>query len=294
MVLPTIYNKISDPSDGMAIIGVGGSGSPTAKSPPLYGYIDEKGSVVIPPIFTKADPFSEGLALVSDHGYHFIDKTGKMAFTPPTSLVFPFSDGLAAAYVAETGWGFIDRTGKFVVEPKYEDVFFYFKDGRGWAGIPNNKDRVFSKGWVFIDNQGHELTPPDYAKPPFHLTDEVGTGASNSFGVSQREELETAGLFRSWGRAGIIPHIGLLTREGKVVCPPKYTRLENFVGNLAAVEMYDGTTWTRGLINLQGQEVLPLGAYDKITVLPNGTAQVIKGGKKALVNERGEFTTIFR
>lgn len=271
-VLAPHCSQISDPSDGMAVIGVWGPGRPTPSTPPRYGYISDKGSIVIPPTFLRADPFSEGVAFVADkEGYRFIDKSGQKKFTPAASLVRPFSDGLAAAYTQQTGWGFIDRTGKFVVPPKYEDVFLYFKDGRGWAGVPNDERRVYSKGWVFIDDHGNELTPPIYLKPPFELTPEVGTGVSNSFGVPQRDKLETGGLFRTWSKdpeSSIVPEVGLIARDGKVIVPGRYTHIEDFVGNRAAVDKFDGkSTWTRGLIDLQGEEVLLLGNYDQVIPL---------------------------
>jgi hypothetical protein len=296
-VLEPRYFQISDPSDGMAVIGFCGPGTPTPTTPPHYGYIDDKGSVVIPPTFLRADPFSEDVAFVSDKdGYRFIDKSGLKAFTPAASLVFPFSDGLAAAYTQETGWGFIDKTGKFVVPSKYEDVFFFFKDGRSWAGVPNDNRRIFSKGWVFIDDHGNELTPSIYLKPPSGIDPEMADGKNYPFGNLQPDELETAGLFRTWSKTdSIVPLVGLITRDGKVVVPGKYTHIEDFVGGRAAVDKFDGkSTWTRGLIDLQGNEVLPMGNYDQIVPLADGTARVFKAGKSSVIDQSGKFESDFQ
>ena len=298
MVLQPHFTQISELSNDMAVIGVCVPGPATPTNPLLYGYVDDKGTVVIPPTFLRAEAFSEGVAFVSDKsGFRFIDKTGSTAFTPAASLVFPYSDGLAAAYTQETGWGFIDKTGKFVVAPKYEDVFFFFKDGRGWAGVPSDSRRVSSKGWVFIDDHGNELTRAIYLKPPSGISPEMARGDNYPFGNLRPEELETGGLFRTWCQPNvdsIVPAVGLINRDGKVVVPGKYTHIENFVGNRAVVDKFDGkSTWTRGLIDLQGNEIVPLGNYDQVVPMADGSAKVIKAGKSVIVDQSGKFESDF-
>lgn len=282
---PTCY-QISDYSDGMAILGL-----PDPKTPKqfIYGYIDGNGAVAIQPQFGGADPFSEGLARVCKDGtWQFIDKTGKRIFIPATTLARPFSEGLSAAYTSKDGWGFIDRTGKFVIQPKYEDVYSYFDKGRTWAGVPSDSRRVASKGWVLLDTEGHELTPPIYWRPPAPMPQAGESGMGNWFAI-QNEELETGGLYRAWGKDGV----GLLASDGKVVVPPTYKSIGDFAGGHAAVSRFDGTHWTRGLIDIQGKEVLPLGPYDQIVPLQDGTANVSKGGKTTTVDGTGRFTSDF-
>lgn len=73
-----------------------------------YGFIDLTGSFVIPPIFTAARNFSEGMAAVSTGGRSFIESyTGE--------------DGGTVQYISsEKGkWGYIDRTGEFKIPPQF-------------------------------------------------------------------------------------------------------------------------------------------------------------------------------
>src|SRR5579862_394911 len=48
-----------------------------------WGYIDEKGKIVIEPTFESAANFTEGLAAVKANGkYGYIDRTGKFVIQP--------------------------------------------------------------------------------------------------------------------------------------------------------------------------------------------------------------------
>ena len=99
----------------------------------LYGYIDNKGNTVIPPIFHEAGPFSEGLASVTtaDGQKRYIDKSGLFVIKLTSGRGGVFNDGLATLAVeidGRTKMGYIDRTGKTIIEPKF-DVAYDFFDG---------------------------------------------------------------------------------------------------------------------------------------------------------------------
>ena len=99
----------------------------------LYGYIDHKGDVVIPPIFREAGQFAEGLASVTKANYErgYIDKAGLFVIKLASGRGGPFNGGLATLAVeidGRTKMGYIDRTGKTIIEPKF-DAAFDFVDG---------------------------------------------------------------------------------------------------------------------------------------------------------------------
>jgi hypothetical protein len=87
-----------------------------------YGYINYSGEMVIQPVYSRALPFSEGLAAVCLQNdevldYGFIDRSGKMVIPPMfgySKLFKGFKDGLAMVQI-ET---YIDATGKIVWTPK--------------------------------------------------------------------------------------------------------------------------------------------------------------------------------
>ena len=100
------------------------------------GYIDNTGLFVIPPRFTKAHDFSEGMALVridpTESGkYGFIDHTGSVVTEFQFDKAHDFSEGLAAVLVGRRkvngirdpgSWGFIDRLGKFVIRDQFAEA----------------------------------------------------------------------------------------------------------------------------------------------------------------------------
>ncbi|MDP8982855.1 MAG: WG repeat-containing protein [Acidobacteriota bacterium] len=85
------------------------------------GFIDKTGKLKIPAEFYKAEPFSEGLAVIGhpDDGYIYIDTQGKQAIPRRFALASRFFHGLAhvkteggpAAWAGGT-FEYIDKTGK--------------------------------------------------------------------------------------------------------------------------------------------------------------------------------------
>lgn len=89
----------------------------------LWGYFDANGKIVIPPTFTEARSFKEGLALVTDQkqNIYFIDKTGKKAFEPQWDLtnlymsnITDFSEGYCLQLDVDGRSIYFDKTGKEV------------------------------------------------------------------------------------------------------------------------------------------------------------------------------------
>lgn len=86
----------------------------------VWGYKDDSGRTVIPPLFDSALEFSEGLAAVRLNGCnHFIDNKGGCAINcSGYDSVKSFSGGVAA--VRKNGlWGYIGRGGNVISEPRY-------------------------------------------------------------------------------------------------------------------------------------------------------------------------------
>ena len=63
------------------------------------GYIDDKGKIVIKPIFLNGEDFSEGLAAVRQNGFYgFINEEGVFIIPPQYDLATSFTNGLAVVY----------------------------------------------------------------------------------------------------------------------------------------------------------------------------------------------------
>ena len=120
------------------------------------GFMDMSGNYVINPRFDFAEPFSEGLALVSEHKHDlrcgFVDKLGNYVIRPQFDNANSFSDGLAAVDVGNWSYGFIDKTGTIVIEPQFEEIYKNFRHGFAEVGV--RKESKTLPEHVIIDKRG--------------------------------------------------------------------------------------------------------------------------------------------
>lgn len=97
-----------------------------------YGYIDEKGSVVIPAAFTSAFPFHQGCAIVN------------------------------TAEDYQSRFGVIDRQGEWVIRPEYDDIRD-LNEGRFALGRAVNPQQPFiGSVYAIADDHGRRLTEFSY------------------------------------------------------------------------------------------------------------------------------------
>lgn len=137
--------------------GLGLYFSPSEKS---YGYLDKNGNIVIAPQFSHAKPFSEGFAVVEQHGgLGVIDTTGNFVKLPDRNIgnIEQFSDNRAIFKLKDNPYaGVIDNAGNEIVSPN-----------RSYTSISRFKQgyAVFTyKGLQgVIDNSGKEIIPPLYS-----------------------------------------------------------------------------------------------------------------------------------
>lgn len=119
-----------------------------------YGLIDKKGNKIIPCEYGGLLPaFSEGLTVLNKDGkYGYLDHSGKTIVEFEYEVARPFHDGLAV--VRKNGkWGVIDKKAKVVLEPKYDYIFEY---SEGLAMVKEG-DKL-----GFIDTQGRLAIPLQY------------------------------------------------------------------------------------------------------------------------------------
>lgn len=85
MIIPQIFNRAGDFSEGLAPVCVGDK----------WGYIDKQGEYKIPLTYQDAHSFSEGIAAIKQNGkWGFIDKNNKMTIEPQYQNVDDCVNGL--------------------------------------------------------------------------------------------------------------------------------------------------------------------------------------------------------
>lgn len=133
-----------------------------------WGFIDASGAFVIEPIYSFAQGFRNGLAIVTtkDPGPRYINPQGEVAVpTKGMEDLSNFSEGLALVRDAESGkYGYIDRTGAWVIPAQWEDPMTsasLFRGGLAAVGV-REKDRRGKKVLhrLFIDRKGKVVFDP--------------------------------------------------------------------------------------------------------------------------------------
>ena len=128
---------MSGSEEGFIEAGVSGRG---------YGFIDNSGHFAIPPVYSRADEFSNGYAHVQKDGkWLFLNKKGEeIRLSTKYEDIGHFSEGLCKVSVLKLGfmdlayhsdnseiagnWGFVNEKGQEIVAPQY--IYAYdFEDG---------------------------------------------------------------------------------------------------------------------------------------------------------------------
>lgn len=130
------------------------------------GYINKKGELIIEPQFIAADEFDiiGGVARVkNDKGWGYVNMKGeKLPIKDKNIDVFKsFEDG--SALVRSNGkWGYINSEGGWFIEPKFYE---------GASPFQNGYARIEKRGkWGIINKMGEWILQPTYSNIyPFHI-----------------------------------------------------------------------------------------------------------------------------
>jgi len=145
MAVKANYDYASEFSEGLARVGKNGK----------YGFVDEKGKVVVPIKYVAASNFNYGLAVVKtvDNQSFFIDKTGKPFNGNVYQDAKSFSEGMAAVQDQYFNYGFIDPKGEVVIPNEYT-VVSWFREGIAAVGKSENGKTLYT----YINKEGDKLT----------------------------------------------------------------------------------------------------------------------------------------
>jgi hypothetical protein len=133
-----------------------------------YGFVDLGLNMKIPPKFSDAESFFEGLAAVaidisdteklnfiekeSDFLFGFVDLNDKEIIKAKYNGARRFSENLAPV-MEGLNWGFINKTGQMVIKPQFDDAFPFRE---GMAAVKKNGY------WGFIDKTGKYAIKPRF------------------------------------------------------------------------------------------------------------------------------------
>lgn len=164
---PGKYNLIMKPSEGISRVWAGQKSSADYASI-RYGFCLPNGTEIIPPQFSKAEDFSEGLAEVATGDayngfkYGYVNKKAVMQIPVQFKEAKAFSQGLAPVSIGDKKWQYIDKTGAVKIAGPFLDAEV-FSEGLAGVSVPHdlgNGVMSFRKG--YIDLTGKMVIQPAY------------------------------------------------------------------------------------------------------------------------------------
>ena len=269
-----------------------------------WGYIDKTGTMVVPLQFSRAEPFSEGLAPVTLNGKAaYIDEVGRVAILLNNAdYGRQFSDGMAEVEVGNL-WGYIDRSGAFVIKPQFEWTR-PFNEGIAYA-----RKSAHSENYP-IDKTGKpvSISPPD-ADCEFVVFREglnecrAVNGLSGYVDHGGRWVIKPtfdreAGRFSEGLAYARLPakraNWGYIDPEGNWAIKPQFLGVASFSEGLAAVRVFTFSfpPFKWGFIDRQGRMVIP-PIYDEVASFCGGFCAVQKGTKVGFIDKTGQIVIPF-
>ena len=255
-----------------------------------WGYINEKGRLVIKDQYDNTRDFSEGLAAVNYKGkWGYIDTKGQVQIDFNYRSAFPFKDGIARIQNFDKLYGFIDQSGNEVIPPKFkeaydlEDGLIKIKTNRGYNFINADGDTLleqsitkannYKNGYAIAKDFGKETIIDTNGKLLFEYKyDKVYTPTDNLIKVKLDKKY------------------GFVSKGGKVIIPIVYDKLSMFQDGIAAAK--SGNKWV--LINIKNQVLSNLpNDFQNIIAMNENRWMVYNGDKFAIMNNEAKLLSDF-
>lgn len=183
-----------------------------------WGFLNDKGDIVINAQFSDVNLFREGLCAVanSDDKWGYINIDGKLDINYQFSNAYNFHDGLAVVSLEEK-FGVIDKKGSYVINPQFTSMRADF-----------NKTFIVKQGnkYGWTDKEGKFLINPQF--------DDVMPFNSEKYAAVKSGD-----------------NYGFIDSQGKFVINPQFDIAWPFNGNISLVV----TSNKYGLINLEGKSL---------------------------------------
>ena len=298
------WNNLSDFHEGLARIG----GKTEAGY--RYGYIDSNGEIRIDIQYGSAGYFSEGLADVrSDNGcVGYINQRGEMVIEPIWDYGYGFQNGFAIVFKGKTNiiglpskglYGVIDKQGYVISEPQWDNIEAYSDD----LALVEKSGK-----YGYIDKRGNVVIEPQWENA---LSFSCGLarvrGKNGKYGFIDHSgkliidcEWDYATVFQDNGYARVFRGTlqgngspengcyGMINIRGEVVIEPYWDNAFNYMGGYASVQK----NGVYGLIDERGEVIIPL-EWDDLSKPYEGLLRATKDGKVGFIDIRGNTVIDF-
>lgn len=212
-----------------------------------WGFIDNRGKVLIPPRFEAVLPFSEGLAAAKREGrWGYVDRSGSEVIPFRYRTAQSFHHGVA---IVDTGLpdhpvGVIDPSGSWVTPPLFRSL----KDADGPGGLLLGEKEP-AEGSGFYDRSGNLVLGPYFLAFPFaqgraRVKTGVRAGPDDwlidaSGNLLPKKPVVLDGIRFSEGLIAIRRDrlLGYMDLEGNIAIEPHYDQGGEFAEGLAAAQL---------------------------------------------------------
>lgn len=266
-----------------------------------WGYINQKGEVVIQPQYEKCHKFfKEGLAPIYDakaKQFYFINlKNEKLASEVKDFKLIDrfgfdldgFGDGLIPIKQGDK-FGYLNAEGKVAIPAKYDHVTVF---NSGYAVGKINKN------FVILNTRGEEspvegsgiLDVKEFSEKlaPYRASDKSFGFVDGSGKVAIKAQFESVGYFNdgiAWAKTSD-DKVGYINTKGEWVIKPQFTTGKDFDASTGMARVRVGENW--GYVNKTG-DVTYVKDTDLWGDFSNGLAEGRKGGKVGFFNAKGEW-----
>ena len=218
-----------------------------------YGYVDEKGNMVITPQFDAAESFSEGLAAVRQNGkWGYINQKGIMVISPQFEAAFDFKEGLARFYNGNN-FGFIDKKGTYIITPQYGFGTGDFSEGLALIRQGDMYGYIDKKGAIVINPQFESANDFANKLARFSLNNKVGFIDKSSKQKIFAQFEQASDFIDGIAFVQLGDKWGLIDKNAKYLVSPQYDNTKQFAitanNSKVVSEYYDASKQVRELLN---------------------------------------------
>ncbi len=233
------------------------------KNGSIYGYINNKGEIVIQPKFDLAYDFNDNcLAIINENNKNgIIDLKGEYKVYPIYDSISPFKED-RAVFIKEGSMGIMDEEGNVITKKSY-GIVGYFNDGRAVVGDSKSGDYKYG----YIDRNGKEIIHLKYENADnfkddialvkvkdyeYSLIDKDGK-ILNSYKYYFVSQYGDGVMMFSETPEGAY---GYIDEEGNKIIKPIFTSASEFVDGIAIVSTEENYNGPYGVINKKGEYIL--------------------------------------
>nr|WP_263323215.1 WG repeat-containing protein [Neobacillus sp. Marseille-Q6967] len=275
-----------------------------------WGYINERGKVVLLPIYQGAGDFQDnGLAIVqAQNRTGVINEDGYFIVKPKYDAIEPFSEGRAVV-IDNQGFKVIDESGKEITSKAYSFIQ-NFQEGRAAVGEQDKESGRYLYG--YLNRRGKEVIPLSYeSASPFELGKTVVKLKEGNYALIDLNGKILERYFYpfvdQYGQ-GLLAFKrtldgkwGYMDEHGTIKIQPRFSQAGVFTAGRAIVSVEKGDIEYSGVINLDGKFIIKPN-YNRIENLGEERFAIgkavdpsnpCKGYNYAVANSDGRILTGF-